>query len=58
MSEEEALKTIEELKNYISLEMIDINKPKELTDLFAKSICAFQVMENVYNKEKEKNRRI
>lgn len=52
MSEEEALKTIEELKNYISLEMIDINKSKELTDLFAKSIVAFQVMENAYNKEK------
>ena len=52
MSEEEALKTIEELKNYISLEMIDNNKPKELTDLFAKSMVAFQVMENAYNKEK------
>ena len=55
MSEEEALKTIEELKNYISLEMIDNNKPKELTDLFAKSMVAFQVMENAYNKEKLNN---
>lgn len=56
MNEEEAIKTIEELKNYISLEMIDINKPKELTDLFAKSMVAFQVMKNAYNKEKEKNK--
>lgn len=58
MSEEEALKTIEELKNYISLEMIDNNKPKELTDLFAKSMVAFQVMKNAYNKEKEKNKKL